>query len=204
MLRRASARRAAGHPPVPPGPPSSGIARLVGVAAVVALFGIGMCGFLSYFKFKSALETAARSRMSVPAASVREGIEAVLALGVPLAGASETPALLARERLTDAAIAEISVLDTQGRALFSTDPAHVGAPPAAPREDEDVVAMALRNSFDLRLGDVRVRYSLASSLAALARMRERQWLIAAAAWASTIALAAAGLALVARREAARA
>jgi len=178
---------------------TSGTLRLVGVAAVVALFGIGMCGFLSYFKFKSALETAARSRMTVPAASVREGIEAVLALGVPLAGASETPALLARERLADAEIAEISVVDTQGRALFSTDPARVGAPLAPLPADEGAVDMALRNSFDLRLGDVVVRYTQASSGRALARLRGRLLPISAAGWAATMLLAALGLVLVQRR-----
>ena len=62
-----------------------GIVRLMGVAAIVALFGVGMCGFLGYFKFKSAVEAAARSRMAVPATSVRAGAEASLSLGVPLA-----------------------------------------------------------------------------------------------------------------------
>ena len=71
---------------------SRGIARLMGVAAVVALFGVGMCGFLGYFKFKSALDAATRSRMTVPAASVRAGVEAALALGVPLSGAGERAA----------------------------------------------------------------------------------------------------------------
>ena len=173
--------------------------RLMGVAAIVALFGIAMCGFLSHFKFKSALETAARSRMSVPAASVREGIEAVLALGVPLAGARETPALLARERSTDAEIVEIAVFDTPGRALFSTDPARLATALAPPRADEGVVRMPLRNSFDLELGEVVVRYALASSQQALARLREQLLLIAAAGWAATLLLAAAGLALVGRR-----
>jgi len=138
----------------------------------------------------------------VPAASVREGIEAVLALGVPLAGASETPALLARERLVDAEIAEIGVVDTQGRTVFSTDPAHLGAPLAPPPAGEDAVRMPLRNSFDLRLGEVVVRYRPASSLQALARMRGELLLIAGAGWAATMALAAAGLAAVARRAAA--
>lgn len=176
----------------------------MGVAAVVALFGIGMCGFLGYFKFKSALEAAARSRMTVPAASVREGVEAALALGLPLAGASETPALLARERLADAEIAEISVCDAQGRALFSTDPARLGVPPAPPGAGEDAVRMPLRNSFDLRLGEVVVRYTLASSLQALARMRGQLLLIGVAGWASTMLLAGLGLALAGRRRAPRA
>ena len=181
----------------------SGIVRLMGVAAAVALFGIGMCGFLGYFKFKSALETAARSRMTVPAASVRAGIEAALALGVPLAGASETPALLARERAADAEIVEIGVVDARGRAVFSTDPARTGARFDDAPADESEVRMPLRNSFDLQLGEVVVRYTLASSREALARMRDRLALVMAAGWALTTLLAAAGLAAVARRAAPR-
>src|ERR1700756_5597309 len=105
------------------------ILRLVGVAAVVALFGIGMCGFLGYFKFKSAVEAATRSRMTVPAASVRAGVEAALSLSVPLA--SETAALLQRELSAHAQILEIDVLDAAGRTMASTDAARAGMPLAA-------------------------------------------------------------------------
>ncbi len=162
-----------------------------------------MCGFLGYFKFKSALETATRSRMTVPAASVRAGVEAALALGVPLAGAGATPALLARERSADAEIVEIDVVDASDRTLFSTDPARVGTHLGDPLADAGAgeIRMPLRNSFDLQLGEVVVRYAAASSRAALAHMRERLVLIVLAGWASTTLLAAAGLALVARRAA---
>ncbi|MEP6505502.1 MAG: hypothetical protein ABJD97_19360, partial [Betaproteobacteria bacterium] len=183
-------------------PASAGFLRLVAVAAAVALFGIGMCGFLSHYNFESALDTAARSRMAVPAASVREGIEAVLALGVPLAGASETPALLARERTSDAEIVDISVLDAQGQVLFATDPATLGAPLPPAAAAEGLVRMALRNSFDLQLGEVVVRYAAASSREALARMRDRLLWIAVAGWAATMLMAAGGLAVARRRAAA--
>jgi MFS family permease len=181
----------------PPAPAT--FMRLMGVAALVALLGIGMSGFLSHFKFKSAVETAAHSRMTVPAAAVREGIEAVLALGVPLAGASETPALLARERLTDAEIVEISVLDAQGRTQFSTDPARVGTALDTPPADTGELRLALHNSFDLQLGEVVVRHALASSHQALARMGEQLLAIAGVGWALTMLLAAAGLAVAGRR-----
>jgi hypothetical protein len=181
----------------------AGLVRLAGVAAVVALFGVGMCGFLGYFKFKSALEAADRSRMAVPAASVRAGIEAALALGLPLAGATEAPALLARERSADPEIVAIGVLDARGRVVFSTDGSGAGAPPAAAAVDIDELRMPLRNSFDLQLGEVVVRYAAASSRAALAAMRVRLALIVAAGWAGTAVLVAVGLALVGLRSAAR-
>jgi hypothetical protein len=170
-----------------------GIVRLMGVAAVVALFGVGMCGFLGYFKFKSAVEAAARSRMSVPATSVRAGAQASLSLGLPLAG--ETRALLQRERAADPEIVEIAVVDTAGHALLRSD-----AGRAAAAVDVDEVRLPMRNSFDQPLGEVVVRYAGASSRDALARMRERLVAIVAAGWAATTLLAAAGIVLAARRE----
>ena len=168
----------------------AGIVRYIGVAAIVALFGSAMCGFLGYFKFQSAVEAATRSRMTVPATSVRAGAEAALSVGVPLA--QETRELLQRERAADPEIVEIAVVDSAGRPLLST-----GAAPAA---ELDELRMTLRNAFDQPLGEVVVRYAAASSRAALARMRERLVLIVAAGWAATTLLAAAGVVLVARRE----
>ncbi|HEY4083696.1 MAG TPA: hypothetical protein VGM81_23660 [Burkholderiaceae bacterium] len=185
----------------------------MGVTALVALFGIGMCAFLNYFKFRSALETAAASSMAVPASSVREGLEASLALGLPLNGANEAPALLAREKLADPAIAEISVFDEQGRILFSTEAGRVGAQlesnwlqraqSSSGRwqlglEDQAVLGLPLHNSFDLRLGEVAVRYSLASSERALGDMREQLLLVSLAGWGLTLMLAGAGVAMVQR------
>ncbi|MGN6527576.1 MAG: hypothetical protein ACTHL8_14400 [Burkholderiaceae bacterium] len=183
-----------------------GLVRLAGVAAAVALFGVGMCGFLGYFKFKSALEAADRSRMAVPAASVRAGVEAALALGLPLAGVGEAPALLARERSADPEIVAISILDTRGRAVFSTDAAPPGAVRAAPATtatDPGELRMPLRNSFDLQLGEVVVRYVATSSREALARMRGRLVLIVAVGWLGTLLLVAASLAAVGLRAAPR-
>ena len=166
-----------------------GIVRHIGVAAIVALFGTAMCGLLGYFKFQSAVEAATRSRMTVPATSVRAAAEAALAIGVPLA--SQTRDLLLRERAADPEIAEIAVVDGAGRPLVST-----GAAAAA---DLDELRMGMRNAFDQPLGDVVVRYAAASSRAALARMRERLVLVVAVGWAATTLLAAAGIVLVARR-----
>ena len=167
-----------------------GIVRHIGVAAIVALFGSSMCGLLGYFKFQSAVEAATRSRMAVPATSVRAGVEAALSIGIPLA--RETRELLLRERAADPEIVEIVVVDRAGRPLLSS-----GAETTA---SVDELRMSMRNAFDQPLGDVVVRYAAASSRAALARMRERLVLIVAAGWAATTLLAAAGIVLVARRE----
>ncbi|MBV8604095.1 MAG: MFS transporter [Pelomonas sp.] len=170
--------------------------RPFGVAALVALFGVVMAAFLSYFKFEAALEAALRSRMTVPAVAVREAVEATLALGVPLAGASETPALLEREGATDPEIDSIEVADAQGRRVFAAPVATTGLQPG----ELGAVRMPLRNSFDLRMGEVVVRYPLFSLSQRLAEMRMRLALIALVGWAVATLLAAAGLAWVARRE----
>lgn len=168
-------------------PATAPLRRLFAVAILVALFGVGMSAFLNYFKFKSALESAARSRMAVPVMAVREGVQASLALGLPLASAAAVPDLLARERQADGAIRTISIFDTSGRVRFSSDPRAVGTVvPAAwqataaaagndawhlTAPDEAVQGLALRNSFDLTLGHVAVGYGLADQHQALARMR---------------------------------
>lgn len=162
------------------------LARLFAVAVLVVLFGVGMSAFLNYFKFQSAVESAARSRMAVPASAVREGVQASLALGLPLASAAAVPDLLARERQADAAIQAISIFDTAGRVRFSTDARAVGTTVPATwlaaagdaREVWHLVAagfavqgLRLRNSFDVPQGSVAVSYTTADQQQALQRMR---------------------------------
>lgn len=165
------------------------LARLFAVAVLVVLvvlFGVGMSAFLNYFKFQSALESAARSRMAVPASAVREGVQASLALGLPLASAAAVPDLLARERQADAAIQAISIFDTAGRVRFSTDARAVGttvpstwlAAAGDAREVWHLAAtgfavqgLSLRNSFDVPQGSVAVSYTIADQQQALLRMR---------------------------------
>ncbi|WP_374509418.1 MFS transporter [Niveibacterium sp.] len=162
------------------------LARLFAVAALVVLFGLGMSAFLNYFKFQSAVESAARSRMAVPASAVREGVQASLALGLPLASAAAVPDLLARERQADAAIQAISIFDTAGRVRFSTDARAVGTTVpatwlAAAGDAREVWHLAaagfavqglrLRNSFDVPQGSVAVSYTTADQQRALLRMR---------------------------------
>jgi len=165
-----------------------GLLRLLAVTALVALFGVGMCAFLGYCKFGDAAAKAARSRMAVPAAAVREGLEATLALGLPLASATEAPALLERERGSDGEIVQIRVVDEVGRTVFAS-----GAR-AADAADAVQVRTDLRNSFDLKQGEVLVRYEPGSSRRAQARMGRQ--LLVSAAWAWTGAVLAVGLGLV--------
>lgn len=169
-------------------PASAALGRLFVVAVLVALFAVGMSAFLNYFKFKSAVESAARSRMAVPALAVREGVQASLALGLPLASAAGVADLLAREQHADQAIRLITVFDPRGRVIFSSDAGAVGTavPPAwltaaraspgneawhLAEPDAAVLGLSLRNSFDLTQGHVVVRYALADQQQALARMR---------------------------------
>ena len=175
------------------------------VALVVAVFGVGMTVFLNYFKFQTAVEAAARSRILILAGNVENGVQGALAIGLPLATIPALPELLARERAADAAILSIGVFDPAGRMLYSTDAAARGHNvPAAwfaavrqggaepwhlPAGDSAVVGLALRNSFDLELGQVAIRYSRTSITAALAGMRRELAAIALGGILGTVLLA---------------
>lgn len=170
--------------------------RFFFVALVVVVFGVGMTVFLNYFKFQTAVEAAARSRILLLAGNVGEGVQGALAIGLPLAAIPAVPELLARERAADPAIVSISVFDPAGRILYSTDAAARGhgvpaAWLAAARHsrtepwhlaagESAVVGIAVRNSFDLELGQIAIRYSRANIAAALAGMRRE--LAAIALW----------------------
>lgn len=179
------------------------------VAMVVAVFGVGMTVFLNYFKFQSAVEAAARSRILLLAGNVDEGVHGALAIGLPLTAIPALPNMLARERSADPAILSIGVFDPAGRMLYSTDDAargrdvpaawlaaarRAGAEPWQLAEgDSAVVGLALRNSFDLELGQVAIRYSRASITAALAGMRRELAQIALGGVLATILFAALAL-----------
>lgn len=148
--------------------------QLLRVAALVALFGIGLAAVLNHFKFQSALEAAARTRMAVPVAAVRESVHASLLLGLPLSSAQAVPELLAREQQADTAISEIAVFESGGRVLFSSRRESVGhsAPEAWQKAaragvgwhlhegQSAVLGVPLLNAFDLPQGQVAVRYAL--------------------------------------------
>lgn len=175
--------------------PTTSLPRLLAVAATVALFGVGMSVFLDYYKFKSAVQAATRSRMLVAAGAVGEALQQALALGVPLAAMAGAPDLLARERLTDPAITDIRVWDTAGQLLYAA-PAASGRP--LDEAGQGVVELAIRNSFNVETGRVAVRYALAGEAAALAAMRREMAWIALWGYTDMVVLACLGLALALR------
>ncbi|MBH9576416.1 MFS transporter [Inhella proteolytica] len=143
--------------------------RHAAVAALVCALGLALCGWLSLLKLERALEAAAQARMGVPAAALREGLQATLALGLPLESAAAVPDLLVRERRADAAITALHVLDAGGRVLFSTEAARLGQ--AWQAGAAAVRAETLRTAFDLPVGQVLVVYGLAAERQALAGLR---------------------------------
>lgn len=153
----------------PQEPSSAPWLRTLAVAALVCTLGLALCGWLSLLKLERALEAAAHARMGVPAAALREGLQASLALGLPLESAAAVPDLLAREQRADAAITALHVLDTQQRVLFSTEAARVGQQWQV--GTEPLRAEALRNAFELQVGQVLVVYGLAAERQALAALR---------------------------------
>jgi len=149
---------------------------------LVAGLGIGLSVWFAQLKFQTTLEAAARSRMAVPLATARDALQASLSLGLPLASATAVPDLLRREKLADAAILELQVLDTAGQVLFTSGTGRLAGADA-------VLSDTLRNPFDLAMGEVRVHYRLASEQAALAALQARLWRIGIGAWAGTVVLA---------------
>jgi hypothetical protein len=175
--------------------PIASLPRLLAVAATVALFGVGMSVFLDYYKFKSAVQAATRSRMLVAAGAVGDALQQALALGVPLAAVAGAPDLLARERLTDPAIADIRVFDATGQVLYAT---HGTGDQALEGSGHGMVELPIRNSFDVAVGRVAVRYSIAGDEAALRAMRRELGWIALWGYTDMVVLACLGLALALR------
>lgn len=175
--------------------PIASLPRLLAVAATVALFGVGMSVFLDYYKFKSAVQAATRSRMLVAAGAVGDALQQALALGVPLAAMAGAPDLLARERLTDPAIADIRVFDSAGDMLYGT---RAAAEQPLDEIGHAAVELPIRNSFNVEMGRVAVRYSLAGEDAALAAMRREMAWIALWGYTDMVVLACLGLGLALR------
>lgn len=172
--------------------------RQLAVTGLAAALALGGAAALAVLKFRTAVESAARARMEVPLAAVRDALQATLALGLPLASASAVPELLARERASDPAIVDIRVVDLNGRWVFGTH----GATPGQVAVPADAVARApLRNAFELEQGQVEVHYALVAEVEAARRLQRPLAGWAAGAWLASLALAALSLVLLQRRRA---
>lgn len=186
------------------------------VALVVSFFAIGMAAFLNYFKYKSTISEIVRSRVLLVGQGIESSVQASLQLGMQFAELSQLPQLLQRERSSDRVLRGIDVFDASGQILYSSDGARVGQRVPAPWLDaaarakqgrwgsergaeEHVAGLLLRNSFNLVVGYLGLRYSRDEVDRATAAAGREILLAALAAFAAVALLAPLGLILVIRR-----
>ena len=153
----------------------SPLARMLPLALLVLAFAIGMATLLNSFKFEATFDRLQRSRIASVGSDVADAASRSAALGISLENMAALAELLKRQSGTDRLIAGIDVFGEDGQVLHSSEDARRGATvpyawlaamrrPGAreffAREPGYFVAGApIRNSFDVVLGGVAVRYA---------------------------------------------
>jgi hypothetical protein len=149
--------------------------RFIWVAVLVCLFATGMATFLNYYKYKSTIADIVKTRLLVVGYSIENSIQSSLALGLSFGELGTLPAMMEREKSAEKLVTAIDVFDTNGKVLYSTDPARVGKPvpeswAGAAKGSKDrewqvqetteyVAGFAVKNNFDLTVGYLAMRYS---------------------------------------------
>ena len=142
--------------------------------AMLLVFSIGMASLLNYFKFQSTVKKLQRDRISLIAGEVQRAVERGNSLGAELATSATIQAMIERQLKSDALVMLIEIFDENGKTLFSTDAARKDsvAPSAwtaaayrlktaqwsLAEKTSFVTGIVLKNSFDLTIGSVAVRY----------------------------------------------
>jgi hypothetical protein len=151
--------------------------RFILVALVVGFFAIGMSAFLNFFKYKSTFAEIVKERMLVVGRGIENAVQASLNVGLQFSELGTLPPLMQREMEADKLILGMDVFDPTGQVIYSTDPARAkrevpaGWLAASQRskttewsaeEGEEIIAgISLKNSFDLTVGYLAMRYSRA-------------------------------------------
>jgi hypothetical protein len=151
--------------------------RFICVALVVSFFAVGMAAFLNYFKYKSTIGGIAKTRALLVGRGIENSVQASLQIGMQFAELSQLNQLMQRERTSDRLVRGIDVFDPTGQILYSTEASRVGdrvparwtviGDRSTPKnnewslegEQEYVAGIALRNSFNLMVGHIALRYS---------------------------------------------
>ena len=149
--------------------------RFILVALVVGVFAIGMAAFLNYFKYKSTFASVVRERVLVIGRGIENSVQTSLSLGMQFNELSTLPTQISREMAADRIIRGIDLFDHTGQAIYSTDRGRVsravpaGWVQAADRSKtnewnveepgEYVAGISIKNSFNLTVGYLALRYS---------------------------------------------
>lgn len=149
--------------------------KLVGGSIAILMMVLSLLFLMNYMKFQGILSNVVSSRLQVVVATVGKSISSATAIGLKLADVNDVPVLLARAKALDEGIERISVVDTGGGILFSTDENIIGTviadetaqvaraatQDAWSRESDSflIAGMNLRNAVDRPLGGIVLTYS---------------------------------------------
>lgn len=184
---------------------------LLALLVVVLGFSVGMAALLNYFKFDSTLRKLEYARFSLVADDIGNNIELSLGLGLSFGEIGTLQELIERHSRSDTLILSIEVLDGAGRIRYSTRPNRAGQ--SAPdswlamlrrpdwqlaEPDAFIAGRTVRNTFDVVVGGVAVRYDRGPSDAAVAMMGLRLIELAAAITAALVLLGGLMLSVMAK------
>jgi hypothetical protein len=189
--------------------------RFILVALVVSFFAVGMAAFLNYFKYKSTIGNIVKSRVLLVGHGIETSVQAALQLGMQFGELSQLPQMLQREKSSDRLIRGIDVFDASGQILYSTDAARMGQKVpehwtrtaerskatewSAEEPSEFVAGISVKNSFDLTVGFLALRYSREEVERAAAVAGREILLAALAAFGGIVVIAPLALIVVIRR-----
>lgn len=189
--------------------------RFILVALAVSFFAVGMAAFLNYFKYKSTISGIVKSRVLLVGKGIESSVQAALQVGMQFNEIGTLTQLLQREKGADRLIRGIDVFDASGLVIYSSDRARVGQKVpegwirAAERSKttewtaeaaEDYVAgLSVRNSFNLTVGFLAMRYSREEVDKAVGIAGREILAAALAAFAGVVVIAPLALVIVIRR-----
>lgn len=179
--------------------------------AIVLGFSVSMAALLNYFKFESTLRKLEYARFGLVADDIGNNIELSLGLGLSFGEIGTLQELIERHSGSDSLILSIDVLDGTGRIRYSTrsNRAAQSAPDRwlamlrrpdwqLAEPDAFIAGRTVRNTFDVVVGGVALRYNRGPSDAAVAMMGLRLIELAAVITAALVLLGAAVLSVLAR------
>jgi hypothetical protein len=179
--------------------------RLLPLAVLILGFAIGMASLLNSFKFESTLERLQRSRLAAVSSDVADAARSSIAFGLALDQMPALAELVHRLQHADPLILGIDVFGEDGVVIYSSDAQRRGsAVPAgwllaarrpggrdffARESSYFAVVSPIRNSFDVVLGAVAVRYDRKPLDGSVAKMQKRLLWYAGVAFALSVLLA---------------
>jgi hypothetical protein len=185
------------------------------VALVVGFFAVGMSAFLNYFKYKSTIGNIVKSRVLLVGGGIENTLQASVMVGMQFNEIGTIPEMLRREQLSDPLLRGIDVFDAQGTIIYSSDRNREGqkVPDAwirvaerskttewsAEAAEDYVAGISVKNSFDLTVGFVALRYSRDEVDRAAAKAGAQILAAALTAFAGVAVLAPIALIIVIRR-----